>query len=114
VRWRADLGFGMRCADCATNHRACYWPLTEEFWDTRHGLSRCRACWRDRMTAQKRAQYRRDPEKFVERSRVNRASSRDVQRIKRQEEWRRIKADPVLLAQKRARARALYREKVAA
>lgn len=45
VRWRADVGWEMRCDSCAISKGARYWPITREFWDTNRGLSRCRACW---------------------------------------------------------------------
>jgi len=43
VRWREDT-FEMRCDVCPSGGTR-YWPLTPEFWNVVHGLSRCRACW---------------------------------------------------------------------
>jgi hypothetical protein len=45
VRYRQDVGWELRCESCAVLHGERYWPLTLEFWDPRHGMSRCRACW---------------------------------------------------------------------
>ena len=45
VRWRDDTGWEFRCAECASQNTPCYWPLTDEFWDKRAGMGRCRACW---------------------------------------------------------------------
>lgn len=49
VRWREDVGWELRCEACAHKGRpgGSYWPLTEEFWDHRRSMVRCRACWRD-------------------------------------------------------------------
>lgn len=54
VRWRDDLGFELRCEDCAYRRQfACFWPLTREFWDPERGMSRCRACWNDRLAGRR-------------------------------------------------------------
>lgn len=46
VRYRPDLGFEMRCGDCATRRVSpTYWPLDEECWNVKRGLTRCKACW---------------------------------------------------------------------
>ena len=47
VRYRADVGFEMRCDDCVRRNdgNGWFWPLTTEFWNVKHGMSRCRACW---------------------------------------------------------------------
>jgi hypothetical protein len=46
VRWSKELElFEMYCPDCvvATSPGACFWPLTEEFWD-KYNMQRCKAC----------------------------------------------------------------------
>jgi hypothetical protein len=49
VRYRADVGWELRCDGCAyRRNQVCYWPLTHEFWDPDRGMGRCRACWNER------------------------------------------------------------------
>lgn len=50
VRYREDMGFELRCEDCAYRRQfASFWPLTLEYWAPERGMSRCRACWADRL-----------------------------------------------------------------
>lgn len=108
VRYRADVGFEMRCDSCARSRDARYWPLTTEFWWPTRGLSQCRGCHLHDDARKLREKRAADPE-F--RARVNarnakyRAEAREAQRVKDQERWRRIKSDPVLLASVRERNR---------
>lgn len=49
VRWNDELGWILRCDVCVlVKAGSAWWPLTDEFWDKRHGMTRCRACWRAR------------------------------------------------------------------
>lgn len=49
VRWNEELGWLLRCDVCVlVKSGTAWWPLTDEFWDPRHGMTRCRACWRAR------------------------------------------------------------------
>ena len=49
VRWNDELGWMLRCDVCVlAKDGSIWWPLTDEFWDKRHGMSRCRACWKAR------------------------------------------------------------------
>lgn len=106
VRYRADVGFEMRCDDCAARHDGSpwYWPITTEFWHETRGMVRCRACWSlyDRKKEQQRRA--RDPELTRARDRARYRRNRDVVRIKRRvyyEEHR----DRIL-----SRSRAYYEE----
>jgi hypothetical protein len=38
-RFREDVGFEGKCNSCVE-----WWPITDEFWYPRQGMSRCRAC----------------------------------------------------------------------
>lgn len=82
VRWRED-GFEMRCDACPSGAR--YWPLTPEFWNVKHGLSRCAACWLvywrrkaaakrraniEAIRAHDRAKYRRNRKVYILKRRV--------------------------------------------
>ena len=60
VRWRPE-GPELRCESCAAAGRGAYWPLTLEFWYPLRGMTRCRACIRERDNATKRARSRSDP-----------------------------------------------------
>ena len=64
VRWREDTGFELRCEDCATRKRQCFWPLAEEFWNLR-SLIRCKSCERDRKAKRIAERRRADPEWYL-------------------------------------------------
>jgi hypothetical protein len=59
VRWSDDTdGWELRCESCVANGQtACYWPLTDEFWNRRE-MVRCRACNRSKKNARDRARGR--------------------------------------------------------
>ena len=87
VRWSDQLGWMLRCDVCVLIHNgSAWWPLTDEFWDKRHGMTRCRACWkaRDRAWHRKMA-----PEVVRARNEKNRAYkaewARRYRRIQREE-----------------------------
>jgi hypothetical protein len=55
VRFRPDVGFELRCDECADRGGgACFWPLDLEFWVPRRGMTRCRACHTRRDTINQR------------------------------------------------------------
>lgn len=62
VRWREDVGWELRCPQCSSRKRACFWPLTEEFWDRQRSLTTCRACLLMRKARLAREAYAKDPE----------------------------------------------------
>ena len=117
IRWREDTGWEFRCSSCAKNASTqCYWPLTDEFWDKRSGMSRCRACTKIAKNIRDRARYARDMtlrarrQGYAKRYRVEAADGIRVKRRMRSSEdamrsrldyWK----DPET---KRARARAYY------
>lgn len=54
VRWsKADEAFEMQCDACLD-----FLPITTEFWVQKHGLTRCRACFRDANNARQRDRNR--------------------------------------------------------
>lgn len=57
-RWR-DGAWEIRCRSCGD-----WWPLTPEFYSTKHGTARCRACWAEyhRLHEERR---RRAPESIT-------------------------------------------------
>lgn len=93
VRWRADVGWEMRCDECAAAKRsASYWPISHEFWDVRRGLWRCRACWvaytRDRRrqgkySAQRAAKTREYQREWAARKRQQLREAEGRQRYER-------------------------------
>jgi hypothetical protein len=87
VRYRDDTGFEMRCDSCPNS--PLYWPLTTEFWDTRAGFSRCRACWLVHWRHRAEALRRADPEQVRARERRNYRRNRRVILIKRREYYAR-------------------------
>lgn len=51
VRWTGEgERFALRCGMCGR-----WWDLTTEFWLVRHGLQRCRDCWRAYSRLRQRA-----------------------------------------------------------
>jgi hypothetical protein len=102
VRWRDDVGFEMRCEDCLASAKGqCFWPITLEFWNPERttekgtragrGMTRCRACWRERDAYLFRTRYSKRPsirEKNRLRNEQYRAENRDVIRAKNRA-WRR-------------------------
>lgn len=107
VRWRPDVGFELRCPRCAEKRMACFWPLTDEFWD-KHRMSRCRACERERQATQKRERYHGNPafrRRMLTVVREYRMDNPDKRRTYNQARWLVIKSDPILLANERERTR---------
>lgn len=48
IRWRVETGFEFRCESCVQRGgTTVFWPLTDEFWTPRHGMTKCRACQLD-------------------------------------------------------------------
>lgn len=91
VRYREDTGFEMRCDECPNGAR--YWPLTPEFWNIKHGMSRCAACWLvywrrrqarvrnanpELVRARDRAKYRRNRKVIILKRRVYYAEHREA------------------------------------
>lgn len=108
VRWRDDTGWELRCPDCAKRGGQCFWPLTDEFWQKRAGMQRCRACMNARDARLHRQAYARNVplrERRREYNRKYRAANRPVARIKDQTRQEQVKADPLLLEQSRERGR---------
>lgn len=104
VRWREDI-FEMRCDACPSGSR--YWPLTQEFWNIRHGLSRCAACWLvywrrqavarrladiEQVRARDRAKYRRNRKVIILKRREHYERNREVILARRREWYHRSKA----------------------
>lgn len=82
VRYDRDLEeFQMRCGDCSRRGLNAYWPMTLEFWEPKHGLTRCRACWKARRAAELRERYRTDPAYAERRRAANRAQKEAKNRI---------------------------------
>lgn len=118
IRWRADVGFEIICPSCARQgDGAYYWPLTEEFWNWKKTLTKCRACLKeeDRAKARKRwkksEKYRAYRRKYLE---EYRKVAGDAIKL-RQNMWREsMKADPVRYEEhkrKQREASARWREK---
>lgn len=61
IRWREDTGWEYRCGDCAQKAAECFWPLTEEFWDRKRTMRRCRSCQKALDARNFRARYANDP-----------------------------------------------------
>ena len=80
VRWR-EGEFEMRCDSCPNGAR--YWPLTPEFWNVKHGLSRCAACWLVYWRLRARSARRADIEQVRARDRAKYRRNRKVIAIKR-------------------------------
>lgn len=106
VRWRADVGFEMRCDVCPNGAR--YWPITEEYWNVKHGLSRCAACWLTYWRRKAVTTRNRDIELVRARDRAKYRRNRKVIILKRREYYQRNR-EAIL-----ARRRAWYAAKVAA
>ena len=108
IRWREDTGWEYRCGSCVALDEASFWPLTDEFWDKKRGMLRCRACWRalDRQASRQRhassEEIRAHKRAY---SRRYRAQNKRVQHLKDADRWERIKADPVQLEAARAKGR---------
>ena len=93
MRWAGvrfmDGEFALRCEGCAAKHQVGgrYWPMTTEFWDPHRGMTRCRACWREK-DARIHRQYRTN---HLERVReIQRRYSREVKDVaNRKAQWKR-------------------------
>ena len=112
VRWRDDTGWELRCADCAAQDTSCFWPLTDEFWDKRRGMNRCRACYRSYDNRMHRERYASDAEHRARRlmnAKKYRTAARQAQHIKDQMKWERTKNDPVRLERAREKGREAQR-----
>lgn len=109
IRWREDTGWEARCGECADRTVAAFWPLTDEFWDKRKTMRRCRSCQKAREARIARERYLTDTtvrERRRASARKYRLETLASQRIKAQEKWATTKADPEKWESARARARA--------
>lgn len=107
VRWREDVGWEARCERCVVKKVACYWPLTDEFWDKAR-MNRCRACERERQASQKRHRYQTDPafrDRMLEAVRTHRRENESKRADYNRFRWIVIKSDPILLAKEHVRKR---------
>lgn len=112
VRYRDDVGYELRCPDCASLGRSCFWPLTDEYWDKRRGFRRCRACQGALDARRAKARYLSNTtarERKREASRRYYAATRQAQRLRHQDRWQAIKTDPERHAQEIARVREAQR-----
>lgn len=80
IRYREDVGWEMRCDDCARNgHGPSYWPLDPpgEFWSTTTQM-RCKGCerYRLRMRDQRMDAANPSPNRARDRRRKAAASSK--------------------------------------
>ncbi len=92
VRWREDVGWEYRCDACTERGEGMrFWPLTEEYWNHRRGMARCRACWLafDRQKAREYRATHREARLAYERERYR--ANRRVYLIKRREYYERRK-----------------------
>jgi hypothetical protein len=55
IRYRADIGWELRCESCSHDREQSYWPLTLEFWNPNAGMTRCRACWTEAARERRRS-----------------------------------------------------------
>lgn len=104
----------MRCEDCAISGGKAYWPLTLEFWEPKHGLSRCKACHLHARAKRLRDALRNDPVARAAKYAANREQRRVMGRIWEQARRERIANDPERLAARRERTREAtrrYRER---
>lgn len=117
VRWRDDVGWEKRCDDCAARNVARFWPLTDEFWDKRKTMRRCRSCQRSFDAKRARALYLSSTtyrERRRAASRKYHRETRAAQYLRSKTRWAQIVADPLLHEQQREKARAAqarYRER---
>ena len=117
IRWRDDTGWEYRCGDCADRNRECFWPLTDEFWDRKRTMRRCRSCQAALDARRARERYHRSTtvqERKREASRRYHRATRQAQRIRAKQKWAEVLADPARHAQEVARSRESsrrYREK---
>lgn len=102
VRYDREMGeWLLRCDHCAAEHKgSAYWPLTLDFWDPAHGMSRCRACWH---TYQRRIDHARRA-KRIPRHRRYYLANRDVILMKRRAEYQE-KRDDILMKHRARYAR---------
>lgn len=108
IRWRDDTGWEARCGDCAARNEARFWPLTDEFWDKRKSMRRCRSCQKSLEAKRARESYQSDTAVRERRrlaARRYRAQTLASQRIKAKTKWEAIKADPERYEANKARAR---------
>ena len=77
----------MRCDSCAAKGGlTSYWPLTEEFWNKKNGMRRCRACQYELRNARLRERWAKDPAfraKELEKQRQYTGEARTVISIKK-------------------------------
>jgi hypothetical protein len=94
IRWRDDTGWEYRCGDCAAKAIDCFWPLTDEFWDRKRTMRRCRSCQKNRDARRSRELYRKSPQY---RENQRRAAKRyaeetvDARRIYERQRWQDVK-----------------------
>lgn len=114
IRWRSDVGFEMRCDECARRGQSrTYWPLDLEFWRPRAGLARCRACQLEDNARRERERYWNDPEYRARKLAALTRSAKDraaTDKVKRLERYARLKQDPVRYAEFLERVRIANRK----
>jgi hypothetical protein len=116
IRWRDDTGWEYRCGDCAAKAIDCFWPLTDEFWDRKRTMRRCRSCQKNRDARRSRELYRKSPQY---RENQRRAAKRyaeetvDARRIYERQRWQDVKEmdeeDRALVRAKAAARQRAYR-----
>lgn len=120
VRWREDVGWELRCPQCSSRKRACFWPLTDEFWDRARSMQRCRACQRDTDARREREKYWASTsyrERRLIAARRYHHENKAGERLRAKIRWQDTLADPEKHAAALARSRAStarYRERHAA
>lgn len=122
VHYDRQMGeFLLLCKDCAALGERRLWPITLEFWNPNLGMSRCRACWKDRRNRMDRARFAADAELRERNREKSRQYRLDMRRVYYKARYAALKADPVKyeahrereVARQRAR-RAAMREQQAA
>ena len=105
VRYREDVGFELRCDDCARNSGVtCYWPITTEYWNHHAGMGRCRACWLVLYRRRERENRAANPEARRAHDRARYRANRRVLLIKRRVYY--LENRDAILAESRERYRA--------
>lgn len=84
VRWnRAEQQFEMWCPSCAAiDNGPSFWPLTQEFWDVRTGLTLCRACRAEKKRRDERGRRAAKRDEIAAKNRAYYAGNRELLRWK--------------------------------
>lgn len=97
IRFRED--FEAQCQHCRD-----WWPLTTEFWLTRVGLRRCRACVLDMRKGRDAAYYQANAPRIRKRTAEYRAKDRRRKQLARQDPER----GPIIRELQRQASQRLY------